>query len=76
MNIHGRHISRTEISNFDEVAELYRRPQKHRYIYFIGTKHQKKDMLSALKYPILPYPKGDTQRYDSSAKVETQQLLF
>ena len=30
------------------------RPRKHRYIYFLGSKKQKKEMLKALNYAILP----------------------
>lgn len=40
---------------FEEVP----RPQKHRYIMFRDYK-----MKRNLKYPILPYPKGDSKRYD------------
>ena len=65
---HSRHA--------DDTTKRKIRTPKHRYVWFGGKKKQVKDMLSALKYPILPYPKGDTQRYDASAKVETQQLLF
>ena len=52
------------------------RPRKHRYIYFIGSKKQKKEMKSCLKYTIQPYPKGETKRYDASASVDTQMLLI
>lgn len=31
---------------------------KHRYIMFLGTKHQKQALREKLKYPVLPYPKG------------------
>jgi len=41
------------------------RSQKHRYIYLVGDKKTKKLMRSKLKYPILPYPKGDEIRYDT-----------
>jgi len=52
------------------------RSRKHRYIYFHGDKRQKKLMNQLLKYAIEPYPKGDSQTYDSGDKVETQGLLF
>jgi hypothetical protein len=32
--------------------------RKHRYIYFLGTKRQKKEMLSSLLWNIVKYPKG------------------
>ncbi len=49
---------------------------KHRYIYFTGTKKQKKEMLAALRYPILPYPKGESKRYDTSKKFPKQTTLW
>jgi len=52
------------------------RPRKHRYIYFIGTKKDKKKMKQSLKYQIEEYPKGDSQRYNASAKINTQMLLI
>ena len=52
------------------------RSRKHRYIYFHGNKTQKKKMNSLLKYEIEPYPKGNSQKYDSGSTVETQGLLF
>ena len=37
------------------------RPRKHRYIYLIGDKKDKKKLKKDLKYPILNYPKGGLQ---------------
>tara|TARA_Y100000004_G_scaffold146298_1_gene167144 strand:+ start:3397 stop:3912 length:516 start_codon:yes stop_codon:yes gene_type:complete len=33
------------------------RPRKHRYLYFLGDKKEKKKFLNALKYPVEDYPK-------------------
>ena len=52
------------------------RPQKHRYVYFIGTKKQKKLYLKNLKYPIQNYPKGQNDKYTINHKTKTQELLF
>jgi hypothetical protein len=52
------------------------RSRKHRYIYFHGDKRQKKLMNQLLKYKKEPYPKGDSQKYDSGKQVSTQTLLF
>lgn len=52
------------------------RPRKHRYFYFIGNKHEKKDILSMLPYKIENYPKGDNIRYDSSFNPTIQTQLF
>ena len=69
--------------NLDSMKEKYgddfyyvQRSRKHRYIYFHGTKTDKKILLSKLNYEIQPYPKGDSKRYDSGGNVKTQQLLF
>jgi hypothetical protein len=52
------------------------RSRKHRYIYFHGTKTDKKILMSKLMYKVEPYPKGDSNRYDAGDRVITQQLLF
>ena len=52
------------------------RPQKHRYIYFTGSKTEKKILKKALNYKIQPYPKGDNKRYDTSYKPSTQLTIL
>lgn len=52
------------------------RSQKHRYIYFSGTKKQRKILLGNLRYEIQPYPKGTSLNYDSGKVVQKQSLLF
>ena len=61
---------------FGDDFYLQDRPRKHRYIFFTGSKHQKKVLLQSLKYPIEPYPKGDSNKYDAGGDVATQGLLF
>lgn len=61
---------------FDINGVQVLRYAKHRYIYFIGTKKEIKNYKDRLNYPVQPYPKGKTVRYDASAKVETQILLI
>ena len=39
------------------------RSAKHRYVYFVGSKTDRKLMRRALNYPVLPYPKGDIKHY-------------
>jgi hypothetical protein len=66
----------SEIRKIDPNAILQRLGDKHRYVYFVGNKTQKKAMRKALRYPVLPYPKGKSKRYDAGGAVPTQQLLF
>ena len=42
------------------------RSAKHRYIFFVGNKRQVKQMREVLKYEVLPYPKGDSLKYEVS----------
>jgi len=65
---HSRHATDTSIRQF--------RSAKHRYIYFHGNKTDKKLFLKKLNYSILPYPKGNSKKYDSGGNVQTQELLF
>lgn len=37
------------------------RSQKHRYVFLIGNKSERKVLKKALRYPVLPYPKEETQ---------------
>lgn len=66
---HSRH-------SFGNSEIRINRSAKHRYVYFVGNKYQKNSLLKQLNYEIMPYPKGDSQRYDSGTTVKTQQLLF
>jgi len=50
--------------------------RKHRYFFFLGSRKDTKEMLAKLKYQILPYPKGDNKRYDSSYSPVIQEMLF
>lgn len=51
---HSRH-------NCGDKTKRQIRTEKHRYIYLTGDK---KKMLKELRYEILPYPKGDSRKYD------------
>jgi hypothetical protein len=42
---------------YGDKFTLEPRSRKHRYIYFNCDKNRKKELMKALKYPILPYPK-------------------
>lgn len=66
---HSRHNKGDRTNRIDRSA-------KHRYVFLVGSKNQKKKLSEQLKYPVLPYPKGDVERYDAGSKVVTQSLLF
>lgn len=61
--------------NIGEI-KLQQRSRKHRYIYFIGTKKEKKEMIKSLCYEIKPHPKGDNKNYDASYFPEIQTRMF
>jgi hypothetical protein len=63
--------------NFETIGgEVHSQVGKHRYFMFLGNKKQVLEMKQKLKYPILPYPKGENKRYDSSYQVKPQANLF
>ena len=53
-----------------------KRSAKHRYVYFVGSKTQKKLFLNNLNYPVLAYPKGTPSRYDASHPIPKQMVLI
>ena len=56
------------IKDAEERGFVYHKGKpKHRYLYIIGDKRQKKQMIKQIKYPILPYPKGDNTNYDTGS---------
>jgi len=66
---HSRH-------NLGNSENRINRSAKHRYVFFVGSKNQKKNLLKQLNYTIENYPKGDSRRYDAGGVVATQELLF
>lgn len=54
---HSRHYNKNE-------TRRQFRSAKHRYIYLVGSKTDRKRMMSELRYGIMPYPKGDSIHYD------------
>jgi hypothetical protein len=66
---HPRHY----IKNNEERTEWQ---PKHRYIFIIGSKRFKKEVMGCMLYKPLPYPKGENIRYDASYKPHIQNRLF
>lgn len=50
--------------------------KKHRYVYIVSSKKNKKNILNNLIWETFPYPKGDNTRYNTDYKPLIQQELF
>lgn len=59
----------------DNLYQVKREP-KNRYVYILGTKQFKKDLLKYKLFEIKPYPKGDNKYYDASYNPSIQIQLF
>jgi len=79
LNLHSKTVTSqstlTERLSNPDKFEVVNRPQKHRYIYMVGNKKERKLLHNCLNYKIFPYPKGKTSRYNSGDKVKTQMVL-
>ena len=47
-------------------------PRKHRYVYFLSSKKEKKIYLNSLKHPQLDYPKLDALVQPEVRKIEVE----
>lgn len=56
--------------------EFVNRPQKHRYVYFVANKKDKKILLNSLLYDIEPYPKAKNINYVAEHEPIRQINLF
>ncbi len=74
-NKHSKSITDNKKNKYQDLA-IRERPQKHRYIFFIGSKKQNKKWLKELNYKPQSYPKGENKHYDTSYKTITQRELF
>ena len=61
---------------FGDDFYLADRPRKHRYVYICANKKDKKRLLAELIYPVEPYPKGDSSRYEIDHIPASQGQLF
>ena len=62
----GAHPRAYDKNNHSELFQT--RSAKHRYVYLVGSKSDRKAMRRELKYPVLDYyPKGDETHYDPDA---------
>lgn len=57
-------------------GEVIKITTKHRYVYFVGDKRQKKTLQKALKWPVVnEYPKEEVKHYDINERVKQQAEL-
>jgi hypothetical protein len=64
-----------EIKNKLKLTKIDILP-KNRYLFIHTSNNDRKDILKNLKLNILPYPKGENKKYDSSFKPIIQKILF
>ena len=77
INKHPRGVKPTEEMKKDKSKfELIERARKHRYIYYLGNKKQKKQFMENFKYEILPYPKTENKYYETTFVPNTQMALI
>lgn len=55
-NLYGTHRRELLRDMGLEITDIMAKP-KHRYVYFLGSKGQRKKLRKLLKWPVLPYPK-------------------
>ena len=72
-NVHSRH---NKPSDREGEWRYEIRTNKHRYVFFTGSKTERKRMRDKLNYPEQPYPKGVSERYDADAEFAAQASLF
>jgi hypothetical protein len=78
-NLHYRNIAEKYIGvDKNKIEDLYRQKlsRKHRYVYFLGSKKEKKNMNKNLKYDIKPYPKGESKNYNADYNPSIQTIMF
>ncbi len=71
-NGHSRHYDKSQDYSINRKV----RTAKYRYIFFSGSKSMKKKWRSAFKYKSEPYPTGESKRYNASANIIKQDILF
>jgi hypothetical protein len=65
-NKHSRHYDNEKQNGLRKV-----RSSKHRYVYFCtNSKRIKNEWINALRYPVLPYPKGQNKNYTLGSYLE------
>ena len=79
--VHSRTMSSRGITNPTAWARengwAKRQPKpKHRYVYLCGSPRQKRTLTKALLWKPETYPKGETRRYEATAHINSQPVMF
>jgi len=70
-------LGKHDLADAERAGFVYHKGKpKHRYFMFLGNRREKREMASLLPYPVLPYPKGETTRYEASQEITTQGMLL
>lgn len=71
-----RHQRHEDKINMNLVERIEKTTGKARYYYLHGDRGSIREMKNKLRFPVLPYPKGENKRYDASYQTVNQQILF
>tara|TARA_R110002153_G_scaffold267969_1_gene432374 strand:- start:50 stop:670 length:621 start_codon:yes stop_codon:yes gene_type:complete len=66
---HSRH-------HLGDSSNRVNRSAKHRYVYILGNKKDKKNLLKKINYPILEYPKFKNKIYKTNTNIQIQGILI
>jgi len=81
----GKTVARTDVDTGDKHSRHYQgldmskrkqRYEKHRYIYFLGSKKDRRDLRKKLRYEEQDYPKTVSEKYIADHKPQVQGILF
>lgn len=59
----------------DDLYQVKREP-KFRYVYVLANKKTRRKIMQSKRFDLMPYPKGDNKKYDSSYQPTIQTQLF
>lgn len=65
---HSRHYDKSIDYSKNRVV----RSSKHRYVRLLGSRSQVRKMKESLRYPVVEYPRGSSERYDASYQPVSQ----
>ena len=80
----GKTLKRTDVDTGQKHSRHYKgldmtkrkiRTAKHRYVYFVANKSDKKKLFFELRYPQKTYPKTKNKNYNTSFNFATQAIL-